>query len=83
MKTTSLFVGVALLLLVSSQHAIGSVAIFVGHAIEQGHVKSGDWFSAVRSLVTDVASTISFIMLVSWALWREFNHLFRKNKNKN
>jgi hypothetical protein len=40
-------------------------------------VKLLEWFLQVKVLMVEIASTVSFGMLLVWVLWREFKRLFR------
>lgn len=35
-----------------------------------------EWLSAAKVVMADVASTVSFAMLLVWALWKEYRRLF-------
>ena len=35
-----------------------------------------EWLLAAKVVMADVASTVSFAMLLAWALWKEYKRLF-------
>jgi hypothetical protein len=41
-------------------------------------VKLLEWFLQVKVLMVEIASTVSFGMLLVWVLWREYKRLFRR-----
>jgi hypothetical protein len=40
-------------------------------------VKLLEWFLQVKVVMVEIASTVSFGMLLVWVLWREYKRLFR------
>jgi hypothetical protein len=36
-----------------------------------------EWFLQVKVLMVEIASTLSFGMLLAWGLWKEYRRLFK------